>query len=589
MCTKCVLILGAVIVVALALRWTPGLDRIAPLVESDYCYQLLAADRLFDGLGPTSLQPVAPNQPWSWRYDWGFLTQWPVGYPVIVCAVRYLIGGTSLEAARWIAILSCAAALVGWFLWIGTLVPRGWTRWLVALIGAPSALPMGLLVNPSTDVLVIAALPYLLLLAAALPHGISGAETRIMSRRIVLLGLLSGGLFWIRYASVAVPVGIGLYLILLRRSRGVAWLQIVWFAIASLTPIALLLIVNRLFGAAPSAAATLNLGSHIEPAFSLRMVTDAWWMFTSLGYFNHRHITIFLFALWPVVFLAMIALVRPFRVRLGFECAPCSHTIDEQERRAGRDDRTHGVPSPGRCSNAHPTSSHVVERLTLSASVVGVTLLMLIVATSLFGAKYDYVVLDRYYLSIRPLYFALFVSPLLLLRSRIVSAAVAGVMALALVWTVQVNWVRAHDRALVKQSTATPYGQWVRCFPSHPDGLYSWIAERNRPGLVVVSNFHEYIAMETGIATLPIPPDPETLNGWLLNIRRARHVDQLDVLFVLDSDNRWRDYWIPKPATIIHRFRLTERPVRFDDCSASVFAYPTVQRQSDAMVTIRSE
>ena len=104
----------AILVVALALVLLPGRAQIAPLVESDYCYLLMAADRMFDGLGPTAPLPVAPFQPWSWRADWALLTRWPIGYPILIASVRWLFDLSTIAACRWISLVACAAALVGW-------------------------------------------------------------------------------------------------------------------------------------------------------------------------------------------------------------------------------------------------------------------------------------------------------------------------------------------------------------------------------------------------------------------------------------------------------------------------------------------
>lgn len=53
--------------VALVLAVLPGRRDIPPLVESDYCYLLTAADRFIAGKGLTTTTPVAPLQPWTWK------------------------------------------------------------------------------------------------------------------------------------------------------------------------------------------------------------------------------------------------------------------------------------------------------------------------------------------------------------------------------------------------------------------------------------------------------------------------------------------------------------------------------------------
>ena len=129
----------AVIALVLILYALPGRERIAPRIQADNNYLYLAADRLHDGLGPTAIVPPAPNQPWEWRTDWALLTQWPLGYPLLLCGVRMLIGCGTVQAGQWIAIVSCAIALIGWFAWIRTVLPRGFASTLLATVAAGSA------------------------------------------------------------------------------------------------------------------------------------------------------------------------------------------------------------------------------------------------------------------------------------------------------------------------------------------------------------------------------------------------------------------------------------------------------------------
>ena len=158
---------AAIAGLATVLALLPGRASIPPLVESDYCYLLTAADMLVDGRGPVAPMPVAPFQPWSWQADWAFLTKWPVGYPLLVAGLRSVFGITSIAACRVMCIVACAAALVGWFLWIKRIVPAGITGVLVAAVGAGCAVSTASLINPSTDLLVGALLPYVLLLVVA--------------------------------------------------------------------------------------------------------------------------------------------------------------------------------------------------------------------------------------------------------------------------------------------------------------------------------------------------------------------------------------------------------------------------------------
>ena len=122
-------VLLGTLVVSLGLALLPHRTEIPPNIESDYCYLLLAADRFHDGQGLTSLAPQAPHQPWEWRYDWGWLTQWPIGYPLLVAGVRRVLGGTTINACLWINLAACALALVGWFAWVRYCAPRGVGSW----------------------------------------------------------------------------------------------------------------------------------------------------------------------------------------------------------------------------------------------------------------------------------------------------------------------------------------------------------------------------------------------------------------------------------------------------------------------------
>ena len=86
--------------------------------------------------------------------------------------------------------------------------------------------------------------------------------------------------------------------------------------------------------------------------------------------------------------------------------------------------------------------------------------------------------------------------------------------------------------------------------------LYEWLRKQQSEDLIVVSNFHEFITLETMIPTLPIPPDLPTLEDWIERIAAARGIAHTRVLFVLDPDNRWRDYWIAAPKAVIRMFAL---------------------------------
>ncbi len=565
---------AGVVAVVCVLAFLPSRTLIPPLVQSDYCYMLLAADRLYDGLGVTSLQPVAPLQPWAWQYDWGFLTQWPIGYPLLVCAVRLAFGLPTLAACQWISIAACAIGFVGWLSWIKSCVPRGATGVLLAAVAAGCTQTVGLLINPSTDVVLIALMPFALSFAVravryqadegsevGVPTGEPGAGVRGHPRRLgwlALSGLTAGGLFWIRYASIFVPLAIGVYLLIewrfggtrgsedspgLPTSRdvippaaggGLALWQVAFFGGCAAAPVGALLLINSVFGTG-STQARLNLGHDIGFDFSPRLIARAWWNFTDFSFYDYHWFAHWIYAFWPAALLVGTCAIRPLRRMVGAFAA-----------------------TPGVC---------------LSAVVSGTLLGMLIAATALFGDKYDYVSLERYYLPIRPLYFLLFVAPLALIPLRAVRVVLCIGLVIGCSWLVRQDWPRPYKRWLAANRATTPYGQWARCFEPGAADLYNWLRTQGGPDLIVVSNFHEYIALETGIPTLPIPKDVDTLTDWVERICASRGLTNPRVLFVLDPDNKGRDYWIPPPTTIVQTFALTVSPMRLPSVSAWVREY----------------
>ena len=137
-----------------------------------------------------------------------------------------------------------------------------------------------------------------------------------------------------------------------------------------------LLTVNRVFGS-DSMQTQLNLGRTIGFDFSPQLVARAWWNFTDLGFYDYHALSHWVFALWPVALVGIGVCVRPVRERLRpFATAPT---------------------------------------VRLSALVLAVFLGVLITTTAVFGDKFDYVGLERYYLPARPFYLLLFVAPVALI------------------------------------------------------------------------------------------------------------------------------------------------------------------------------
>ena len=530
----------AVVSAAILLWFLPGRSGIAPLVESDYCYLLIAADRMHNGMGPTSLQPVAPLQPWEWRYDWGFLTQWPVGYATLIAANRWMFGVTSITAAKGVSILACAFALAGWFSWIRRCVPRGGTSVLLAALAAACAVPVGSLLNPSTDAILMAGLPIVLLLVSDAVAIESSATAKVDRQhspwRFALAGVLAGALCWFRYAAIFVPAAILLFLLIVSLRRRIRGRSLVSFLVGVATPIAALCLVTGLLGATVSVGERFNLGQRTAWHGSWSLLWTAWWNLTDLGFYAHRPIVHWTLALGPIALIPLVLVVRPTRRSL-------SRLI-------------------------------LVPTVALSACVVTTLVVMLIVSTAVFGDKFNYVGLERYYLPGKPLFLVLAVLPLMLIPRRVVRAGVSCLVVACAIWVVQVEWVRAYQSAIVRQKDATPYGQWNRCFTPDAGALYSWLRSQASPELVVVSNYHETIALETGLPTLPVPNSPEQLRGWLDRLAASRGVAHSRVLFVVDTDNRWRSYWIPDVPSIRETFELVNPTSIPNVATDAVYQYP---------------
>lgn len=533
-------VLLAITLIATILALLPGRKAIPPLIESDYCYLLTAADRLFDGHGLTTPPPVASNQPWEWTADWAFLTRWPMGYPLLVCATRLVFGLATLEACRWISLFACATALVGWFLWVKRCVPRGVTGLLLAAVAAGCAVSTASLLNPSTDLILVALLPFVLMAAmravAVVGTGDEPSDRRRAMWTFAFVGLLCGGMFWIRYAAVFVPVGVGAFLVAQRlRGSRVSVQHLASFAAAAVVPMAALVLINRAMSAGSSVQAQLNLGHSAAINLTVDQFVTTWRNFTRFGFYDYHAASPWLFSLWPVALVAGGLCIRPVRRALRSFFA-----------------------SPG---------------VLLSMCTLGALMAMLVSVTALFGDKFDYVSLERYYTAAKPLYFVLFVAPLMLIPGRVVRVGLCLVMLVASSWLIQQEWSRPYKRWQAANRPSTPYGQWANCFGPGAAELYAWLGEQKGDDLIVVSNFHEYITLETKIPALPIPKDAATLQVWVDRISASRGVANPRVLFVLDPDNRWRDYWIDPPPKIISDFMLRIRADAPPGIGADVFLY----------------
>ncbi|MCK4659879.1 MAG: hypothetical protein KAV82_10200 [Phycisphaerae bacterium] len=515
---------SAIVVVVGAPAILPQRSQIAPVIISDNAYIFLAADRFYAGDGLTTLLPHAPFQPWEWQQDWAFLTRWPVGYPLLLCAVRWVLGTETVQAAQALNVLCCGLALVGWFAWTKRAMPGGLCGVLLAGVAAGCSVSVSMLLDPSTDAVLVAALPFVLLTTSKAIRrldkpAVDTASSRWAAAWLVSAGLGAGGLFWIRYASLFVPLGIGGYLLvewlLLRRLQ---LRHLGAFGLAAAAPILALLLINHMFGLG-RAQAQLNLGSTVGFHFTPDMLSQAWWNFTRFGFYDYHWYSRWVFALWPAAVVAVVVVIPPVRRRLR---------------------RFMANPAVG-----------------LSAFVVAALMVVLVGATTFFGDKFNYVALGRYYQPIKPLYFVLFAAPVLLVPLRVVRMGACVVLLVAGWWLVRQEWPLAYKRQLEADHRTTPYHRRAVYFEPHSTALYEWLKRHGDDRLLVFSNFHDEIALETWIPACPTPAGVSQMHDWVARVKRARCVASLRVLFVLDPDNHCRRYFLPPTEDLVQTFNLT--------------------------------
>jgi len=515
-------ILVSMLCLTIVIAMLPGRAQIPPLVESDYAYTFISVDRAMQGHGFTAPPPVAPLVPYEWHGDWGFLTHWPVGYPAILFALRWLTGWTTIVAARWVGVVATAVALVGWFAWLRTNLPRSVAGFFVSCVGAASSVSIGTLVNPSTDLIVTAAIPYLLIAIRRVTPPLVGGDVNVPAPptrggTTFLIGLLSGALFWIRYASIFAPAAIAIYVLLRKcasNRRRIS--EFGRFAIGAALPIAALIALNAWKAYSTSLQGQLNLGSRASFDFSMSLLVKAWREFTNLGFYNYHSWMHDLISLWPIV-LVIAALLFP-------------------------------------SARAQMRKFSTRDGVGISVVMTAMLLAMLIVATACFGAKFNYIELDRYYVPIRPLYFLLFIGPLLYIPRRFVRAAVTVILLVAMNWTIRYEWMHDYSKARSKDRIATPYGEWSRCFGPDAAKLFASLEKFRSEDYFLVSNFPEYVTLETGIACAGLPSNSDALVEWLH--RFALTGKPRSALFVLDSSPRWRAHWLPKTEDIVSGFGL---------------------------------
>lgn len=529
----------ALVLVTAALFAIPQLAQVPPTIEADNAYIFLAADRLWAGKGVTSIPPRAPLQPWSWEADWVFLTQWPLGYPVLICAARAITGAGTAQAAVALNVVCCALGLVGWFAWGRTCLPRSRLAWLLALTASAATFSMPNLVNPSSDSVLLAALPWTLLLAARGLGRNADGTLRPSTALLGLTGLAAGLLTWVRYAAIFAPLAIGIYLVgEWRLRRGLRGRHVVTYLLASAAPILTLVAINRALGPEISTQQQFNLGSTLSWQMPPKTLLAAWLNLTRQTPYAHRPEAVWFFALLlPLAGIALPLLLRPLRSAA----------------------RRFWVSPPA----------------LLSLACMLTLLLTLVAASVLFQGKYNYAELARYYQPARPFYYLCFAGPLVLAPWRWWRAGICAGLLLTCSWLINQDARRAHTRLLARRFEVTDYGRVARHFTPGSRELFTWLRDQAGPELVVFSNFHEEIAMEAGIPASPTPQDNRELQRWLSRIRQARGVENLRVLFVLHPDNDYRDYYLDAPAEIRRRFAL-EAPADASPAVAGfVFAPPT--------------
>ncbi len=516
----------------------PGRSSIPPRIEQDNAYIFLAVDRLCDGHGLTSIPPKAPFQPWTWRSDWAVLTQWPAGYPLLIAATRTVLGSTTAEAATALNILFCAVAIVAWFALARALLPRGVAAWLVALVVAASSVTMEHLIHPSSDTILVAMVPVVLLLAfrlLRLTESQSDELHRVSFRSNAILGMVAGSLVWIRYAAVFVPAALGLFLLidwLMMRRRALR--DAVLFALAASIPMIALVVFNRVLGDGVSTQEQFNLGNRLGFDFSLSMLVDAWTHWTSQTLYAYRPESKLLFgAALPLMAVALPLLYSGSRRKL-VELLKSQRT-----------------------------------QLVITCVVALVT--VLVTTSTLFKGKFDYVGLARYYDPIRPIYFLLFVGTLLVWNQKIVRGAVSIACVLSVSWFVQQDAIRTRDRWLAADRSFTEYGRWDHRFGNDSRELYLWVGKQAGMDTIVFSNFHDDIALETGSPVSPAPENREEMLSWLENIRKVRSANDLRIFLVFEFDDDSRDYFQKRPETLIADLGLIQAENAPDGIKKYVF------------------
>jgi hypothetical protein len=227
---------SALIVVVVASRTHPGM-------YSDPAYQLKAVQQALDGESPdlnTLTQPDADDisRNRSERLIW-----WAPGTPL--AAEPLMKAGVPVATVvRAVAAVALVIGAAGWVLWFGLFdLPTG-VMWSLAVLFPWVRYASNALFHYTSEVLVFAAAPWVLIAALA-------ANRRDSVTRWLVAGLLAGALYVVKYSASFVAAGVLLWIAVRfahEKERGFIALLAATAGIA--IPVALLSAINRTGGSA---------------------------------------------------------------------------------------------------------------------------------------------------------------------------------------------------------------------------------------------------------------------------------------------------------------------------------------------------
>jgi hypothetical protein len=470
--------------------------------QADYCQIFLAVDRLSQDLGPTTIYPKIPE------VDWSFINHWPVGYPLLLWAVKIVGGTNTINGARVVNVAAYALAVMAWTVWFRRCLPRSRTADLLAVTAAVMALSTKYFWSPGTDMVLVALTPVMLLWTDRLMCRRSVTPGDACQPRwwsLALLGLATGGITWLRYTGLFLTLGLTLYFTSCWLwGAGFRFRHLAAFCLGCLAPLALLAITNATCAYRMIDETASAFGLHFDWSWAATW----WWHFAQLPLFTSQWRACHLYAWYfpPVLILLLLATRMSRRAAADFFRRPA-----------------------------------VQLSLCAVAGMFGLMMIYRIFAGSFFVTAAE----PRYLMPVRPFYLLAFVGPLLVIPWQRLRRLLWLPLAACLIWLVQAEWIDAARTWAAEHHSVTAYGRQAVPFQNDPDQLYAWLRRQNAPGLIVFSNFFDDIALETHIAAQPLPETTDELRDRVRRIARARNIDDPRVLFVLNPDNMWRDYYLP--------------------------------------------